>query len=314
MLLTWLMLLGFELVRAHSQMLGKRRMSMKNEKELMLLVTGTSTRGAHEKEKSYMTVLVGIFLVVILLFASKERLMSQTNQQQKVRNVVLVHGGLVDGSGWEGVYNALKKSGYAVTVVQEATATFADDVATTKRAIAQQNGPVILVGHSYGGAVITEAGNDPKVAGLVYISAFAPDKGESVSTLIKNPPPGAPVLPILPPVDGYLLFDKAKFPAFFAGDLSPEKAAFMADSQVPWGVNALNGTISEPAWKAKPSWYLLTTEDKMIPPDAQRQMAKRAGAVIVEVKGSHSTYVSHPQAVATLIEEAAKDALLVPAR
>ena len=240
--------------------------------------------------------------------------MSQTNQEQKVRNVVLVHGGFVDGSGWEGVYNALKKGGYTVTVVQEATASFADDVAATKRAIAEQNGPVILVGHSYGGAVITEAGNDPKVAGLVYISAFAPDKGESVSTLIKNPPPGAPVLPILPPVDGYLLFDKAKFPAFFAGDVSPEKAAFMADSQVPWGVNALNGTISEPAWKTKPSWYLLTTEDKMIPPDAQRQMAKRAGATIVEVKGSHSTYVSHPQAVATLIEKAAKDALLVPAR
>jgi pimeloyl-ACP methyl ester carboxylesterase len=314
MLLTWLMLLGFELLRAHSQMIGKRRMSMKNEKELTLLVTGTSTRRAREKEKSYVSLLVGIFLVAILLVTSKERLMSQTNQEQKVRNVVLVHGGLVDGSGWEGVYNALKTSRYAVTVVQEATASFTDDVATTKRAIAQQNGPVILVGHSYGGAVITEAGNDPKVAGLVYISAFAPDKGESVSTLIKNPPSGAPVLPILPPVDGYLLFDKAKFPAFFAGDLSPKKAAFMADSQVPWGVNALNGTISEPAWKAKPSWYLLTTEDKMIPPGAQRQMAKRAGAVIVEVKGSHSTYVSHPQAVATLIEEAAKGALLVPAR
>ena len=258
--------------------------------------------------------LVRIFSVAMLLFASQEGLMSQMNREQKVRNVVLVHGGLVDGSGWEGVYNALKKSGYAVTVVQEATASFADDVATTKRAIAEQNGPVILVGHSYGGAVITEAGNDPKVAGLVYVAAFAPDKGESVSTLIKNPPPGAPVLPILPPVDGYLLFDKAKFPAFFAGDLSPEKAAFMADSQVPWGVNALNGTISESAWKTKPSWCLLTTEDKMIPPDAQRQMAKRAGAMIVEVKSSHSVFVSHPQAVATLIEKAAKDALLVPAR
>jgi pimeloyl-ACP methyl ester carboxylesterase len=313
MLLTWLMLLGFELVRAYSQMLGKRRMSMKNEKELMLLVSGTSTRRSHENAESYMTALERIFLVAMLFFASREGLMSQTNQDQKVRNVVLVHGGLVDGSGWEGVYNALKKSGYAVTVVQEATASFADDVATTKRAIAEQTGPVILVGHSYGGAVITEAGNDPKVAGLVYISAFAPDKGESVSTLIKNPPPGAPVLPILPPVDGYLLFDKAKFPAFFAGDVSPEKAAFMADSQVPWGVNALNGTISEPAWKAKPSWYLVTTEDKMIPPDAQRQMAKRAGAMIVEVKSSHSVFVSHPQAVATLIDKAAKGTVLAAA-
>jgi pimeloyl-ACP methyl ester carboxylesterase len=254
--------------------------------------------------------LVRVFLIAMLFFASREGLMSQTNQQQSVRNVVLVHGGLVDGSGWEGVYNALKKSGYAVTIVQEATASFADDVATTKRAIAQQNGPVILVGHSYGGAVITEAGKDPKVAGLVYIAAFAPDKGESVATLIKNTPPGAPVLPILPPVDGYLLFDTAKFPAFFAGDVSPEKAAFMADSQVPWGVNALNGAIGEPAWKAKPSWYLLTTDDKMIPPDAQRQMANRAGAMIVEVKSSHAVFVSHPQAVAALIEKAAKGAAL----
>src|ERR1700739_2651905 len=245
----------------------------------------------------------------MLLFASKEGLMSQTNQEEKVRNVVLVHGGLVDGSGWEGVYNALKKSGYAVTVVQEATASFADDVATTKRAIAEQNGPVILVGHSYAGVVITEAGNDPKVAGLVYVAAFAPDKGESVSTLIKNPPPGAPVPPILPPVDGFLLLDKAKFPASFAGDVSPEKAEFMADSQVPWGVDALGGTISEAAWKAKPSWYLLTTEDRMLPPDAQRLMSKRAGATVVEVKSSHAVYVSQPQAVAHLIEKAATGAL-----
>ena len=157
-------------------------------------------------------VLVGICFVAMLFFASKEGLMSQTNQEQKVRNVVLVHGGLVDGYGWESVYSTLKKSGYAVTVVQEATASFADDVATTKRAIAEQNGPVILVGHSYGGAVITEAGNDPKVAGLVYFAAFAPDKGESVSTLIKNTPPGAPVLPILPPEDGYLLSTRPSSP------------------------------------------------------------------------------------------------------
>ena len=172
----------------------------------------------------------------MLLLASEEGLLSQTNQEEKVRNVVLVHGGFVDGSGWEGVYNALKKSGYTVTIVQDATASLADDVATTKRAIAEQNGPVILVGHSYGGVVITEAGNDPKVAGLVYIAAFAPEKGESVSTLIKNPPPGAAVPPIMPPVDGYFLLDKAKFHASFAGDVRPEKAAFMTDSQVPWGV------------------------------------------------------------------------------
>ena len=153
--------------------------------------------------------------------------------------------------------------------------------------------------------MITQAGNDPKVAGLVYITAFAPDKGESVASLIKNPPPGAPVPPILPPQDGFLLLDKAKFPASFAGDVEPGKAAFMADSQVPWGVEAFSGTISEPAWKSKPSWYLIVTDDKMIPPDAQRFMSKRAGSTVVEVKGSHAIYVSQPEAVAALIEQAA---------
>ena len=258
--------------------------------------------------------LAGIVSVGALLFGFGEVAMSQTSQLGNVRNVVLVHGGWVDGSGWEGVYKALKKSGYAVTIVQEATTSLADDVATTKRAIASQNGPVILVGHSYGGTVITEAGNDPKVVGLVYVAAFAPDKGESVSTLIKDPVPGAPVPPILPPVDGYLLLDKAKFPASFAGDVSLEKASFMADSQVPWGVNALSGTISEPAWRTKPSWYLLTTDDKMIPPAAQRLMAKRAGATVVEVKASHAIFVSQPQAVASLIEKAAKGVQATAAR
>jgi pimeloyl-ACP methyl ester carboxylesterase len=226
------------------------------------------------------------------------------------KTIVLVHGGFVDGSGWEGVYNILKKDGFDVVVVQNPTISLADDVAVTKRAIATAKGDVVLVGHSYGGAVITQAGNDPKVAGLVYITAFALDKGESVSSLIKDPPPGAPVPPILPPVDGYLLLDKAKFPASFAGDVSPEKAAFMADSQVPWGVEALSGAIDEPAWRTKPSWYLVTTEDKMIPPDAQRAMSKRAGSTVVEVKGSHAVYVSQPQAVALLIEKAASGALV----
>src|SRR6185295_13052155 len=186
-------------------------------------------------------------------------------QDSKAKTVVLVHGGFVDGSGWEGVYNILRKDGYTVAVVQNPTISLADDVAVTKRTIAAQTEPVILVGHSYGGAVITEAGTDPKVAGLVYITAFAPDKGESVSSLIKDPPPGAPVPPILPPQDGYLSLDKAKFAASFAADVEPEKAAFMADSQVPWGLEALGGAISEPAWKTKPSWYLLVTDDKMIP-------------------------------------------------
>ena len=223
-----------------------------------------------------------------------------------MNNIVLVHGGFVDGSGWEGVYQILKEDGYNVSVVQNPTISLKDDVAVTKRVLAAQNGPAILVGHSYGGAVITEAGNDLKVAGLVYITAFAPDQGESVSTLIKNSPPGAPVPPILPPRDGYLFLDSAKFPAAFAADVDAEKAAFMADSQVPWGLEALGGTISEPAWKTKPSWYLIATDDKMIPPDAQRSMAGRAGATVVEAKGSHAIYVSQPEAVAALIEQAAK--------
>ena len=212
----------------------------------------------------------------------------------------------MDGSGWEGVYKILKKDGYTVAVVQNPTVSLGDDVAVAKRTIANQNGPVILVGHSYGGTVITEAGNDPKVVGLVYIAAFAPDKGESVSTLIANPPPGAPVPPILPPQDGYLFLDKAKFRSSFAADVDPETAAFMADSQVPWGLAALSGAISEPAWRTKPSWYLVVTEDQMIPVAAQRAMAKRANATIVEVKGSHAIYVSQPGAVAALIEQAAK--------
>jgi pimeloyl-ACP methyl ester carboxylesterase len=207
------------------------------------------------------------------------------------------------------VYKALKKEGYTVAIVQNPTISLAEDVAVTKRTIATMSGPVILVGHSYGGAVITEAGNDPKVVGLVYDTAFALDKGESVSSLLKDPPPGAPVPPILPPQDGFLMLDKAKFPAAFAGDVSPEAASFMADSQVPWGLEALGGTITEPAWRSKPSWYLVTTEDKIIPPDAQRMMSKRAGSTVVEVKGSHAVYVSQPQAVAHFIENAATAAM-----
>jgi pimeloyl-ACP methyl ester carboxylesterase len=222
-----------------------------------------------------------------------------------MKNIVLVHGGFVDGAGWEGVYKILKKRGYNVSVVQNPTISLQDDVKATKRILAAQDGPAILVGHSYGGAVITEAGTHPNVAALVYITAFAPDKGESVGTLIKDPPPGAPVPPILPPQDGFLFLDKKAFLASFAGDVEPEKAAFMADSQVPWGIEAINGAISEPAWRTKPSWYLVVTEDKMIPPDAQRAMSRRAGSKVVEVKGSHAIYVSQPQAVAAVIEEAA---------
>ena len=179
-------------------------------------------------------------------------------------------------------------------------------MAATRLAIAQAQGPVVLVGHSYGGVVVSEAGTDPKVAALVYIAAFAPDKGESVEFLIKNPPAGAPVPPILPPQNGYLFLDRAKFRASFAADVDEAKAAFLADSQVPWGLGALAGAVSEPAWKSKPSWYLIATEDRMIPPPAQRQMATRAGATIAETAASHAIYISKPEAVAALIAKAAK--------
>jgi pimeloyl-ACP methyl ester carboxylesterase len=258
--------------------------------------------------------LVRIISVAMLLFASKEGLMSQTNQEEKVRNVVLVHGGFVDGSGWEGVYKILTEKGYNVTVVQNPTISLADDVAVTKRAIDAQDGPVILVGHSYGGVVISSAGDDPKVVGLVYICAFAADTGESVLSLIKTAPAGAPAPPILPPQDGFLFLDRQKFAASFAADVKPEIADFMANSQVPWGLAAASGGATAAAWKTKPNWYLLTTEDHMIAPELQRFMSKRAGSKVVEIKGSHAIYVSRPDAVATLIEKAAKGASLVAAR
>lgn len=225
---------------------------------------------------------------------------------EPVKSVVLVHGAFVDGSGWMDVYKILKKDGYKVTIVQNPTESLADDVAITRRAIAAADGKVILVGHSYGGAVVTEAGTDPKVAGVVYIAAFAPDKGESVGALVARPIPGAPVPPILPPQDGYLSLDKGKFAAAFAADLKPDLAQFMADSQQPWGLQAVGGTITVPAWSVKPSFYLVAGEDHMIPPAAQRQMAARAGAKVEETAASHAVYVSKPAVVAGIIEEAAQ--------
>ena len=230
------------------------------------------------------------------------------NAGSRIDNVVLVHGGFVDGSGWQAVYGLLKEDGYNVSIVQNPTLSLEGDADATRQIIDAQDGPVVLVGHSYGGAVITEAGNHDKVAALVYIAAFAPDKGESVNTLIADPPPGAPVPPILPPRDGFLFLDREKFHASFAGDLPAEEAAFMADSQVPWGVDALGGSVTEAAWRTKPSWYLVATEDRMIPPPAQRAMSERAGATVVEAAGSHAIYVSQPDAVAALIEQAASGA------
>jgi pimeloyl-ACP methyl ester carboxylesterase len=219
--------------------------------------------------------------------------------------IVLVHGGFVDGSGWAGVYQNLKSKGHNVVVVQNPTKSLADDVATTKAAIESVDGEVVLVGHSYGGVVITEAGNHSKVSSLVYITAFAPDKGESVASLIANPPPGAPVPPILPPKDGYLFLDRSQFAASFAADVDADTAAFMADAQVPWGLEALSGAVTTPAWSTKPSHYLVATDDKMIPLPAQRAMAQRAKAKVTELSGSHAIYVSKPAEIAEFIQKAA---------
>jgi pimeloyl-ACP methyl ester carboxylesterase len=226
------------------------------------------------------------------------------------QNVVLVHGGFVDGSGWRGVYDRLTADGFNVSVVQNQTLSLESDVETTHQALDQQDGPAILVGHSYGGVVITEAGRHERVAGLVYIAAFAPDAGESVNALIADPPPGTPVPPILPPVDGFLFLDREKFADSFAADLPADEAAFMADSQLPWGVEALNGSVTEPAWRSKPSWYLVATDDRMIPPAAQRAMSERAGSAVVEQAGSHSIYVSRPHETAELIKHAVRSALV----
>jgi pimeloyl-ACP methyl ester carboxylesterase len=233
--------------------------------------------------------------------SSGEKRVSHTSDATQI---VLVHGGFVDVSGWLAVYAALKRRGYQVTIVQNPAISLTDDVAVTRRAMAAINGPVILVGHSYGGVVITEAGNDPRVSGLIYIAAFAPDTGESVSSLIQNPPPGAPVPPILPPQDGFLFLDKPKFQASFAADIADDLASFMADSQVPWGLEALGGAVTQPAWKTKPSWYLVAKDDRMIPLMRSERSPNERGATVVESNGSHAVYVSQPQAVASPIEQA----------
>lgn len=220
--------------------------------------------------------------------------------------VVLVHGGFVDGSGWRGVYGELTEAGYRVKVVQNSTTSLAADVAATRAVLDELDGPAVLVGHSYGGAVITEAGLHDAVTKLVYITAFAPDKGESVNSLIAGFPQDGPQPPILPPRDGFLFLDRDKFHEAFAGDLSAADAAFLADSQVPWGLDALGGTISEAAWRIKPSWYLHVTEDHMIPPAAQRSMAERIGATVRETPGSHAIYVSRPETVADVIRDATR--------
>ncbi|RZU65226.1 pimeloyl-ACP methyl ester carboxylesterase [Microterricola gilva] len=219
--------------------------------------------------------------------------------------IVLVHGGFVDGTGWRGVYDELRATGFDVRVVQNPTKSLADDAATTRDVLDTIDGPVVLVGHSYGGAVITEAGAHEKVAALVYVTAFAPDQGESVNSLLASFPADGPQPPILPPVNGYLFLDREKFAASFAADVSPAESAFMADAQVPWGLEALGGIVTEAAWRVKPSWYLHVSEDRMIPPVAQSSMAERIGATVSETPGSHAIYVSRPKVVADLIRTAA---------
>ncbi|MFE3202361.1 alpha/beta fold hydrolase [Embleya sp. NPDC059237] len=219
--------------------------------------------------------------------------------------IVLVHGGFVDGAGWRGVYDALTADGFTVRIVQNPTRSLADDVAVTRNVLNDAPGPVVLVGHSYGGAVITEAGNHDKVAALVYVAAFAPDQGESVDTLLGMFAPDGPLPPILPPLGGYLFLDRGRFADAFAADIPVQEAAFLADSQVPWGLGALGGMVTKAAWRAKPSWYLKVTDDRMIPPAAQAAMARRIGATVVETPGSHAIHVSRPDVVAELVKRAA---------
>lgn len=221
---------------------------------------------------------------------------------QSVRNVVLVHGAWADGSGWEGVHQALTARGYNVAIIQNPLTSFAADIAAVDRVLARQNGPVLLVGHSYGGAVITQAGNAASVAALVFVAAFAPDAGESVSTLLSG---GAPP-PLQPSADGFLFFDPAIFPQAFAQDLSADRGAFLAAAQVPTAAEVFAVPITQAAWRSKPSFYVVASEDHVIPPAAQRQMAARANATITEIAGSHAVYISQPEAVAAAIDAAAR--------
>jgi pimeloyl-ACP methyl ester carboxylesterase len=225
---------------------------------------------------------------------------------EPVKNVVLVHGAFADGSGWKPVADILRQDGYTVSIVQEPETSLADDVAATNRILDRQPGPAVLVGHSYGGAVITEAGNNTHVVSLVYVAAFVPDEGEKLGPLLNSIAPAANS--IAPTADGYLMIDQAKFAADFAADLPAAEARFMAISQVPINGSALGTPITAPAWKTKPSYGIVATQDRMINPDLERSMYKRAGAKVTEIKGSHAIFVSQPRAVANVIEQAARGA------
>src|SRR6267154_1407883 len=222
-----------------------------------------------------------------------------------IRNIVLVHGAWADGSGWDAVHNILTEKGFNVTIVSNPNTSLADDVRITKAVLSLQDGPTVLVGHSYGGAIISEAGVHPNVKALVYVAAFVPDAGESLFKMLKDAPPD-PNSPILPPADGFIWLDRAKFHANFCPDVPAAKARFMADSQVPVGLAAFSSDLTAAAWKVKKSWYIVATEDKMIPPDVERGMAKRANAQVTEIKASHAVYISHAAEVAKIIETAAE--------
>jgi len=229
---------------------------------------------------------------------------ARAQEKNSMKNIVLVHGAWADGSGWQGVYDSLRARGYNVSIVQNPVTSLAHDVEAVDRVLARQEGPTLLVGHSYGGVVITEAGDAANVAGLVYVAAFAPDAGESVSTLLEGGEPP----PVQPSTDGFLFFDPAIFPQAFAQDLPAAQGAFLAATQVPAAVAAFEAKVSQPAWKVRRSWYVLATEDRVIPPAAQRKMATRAKATITEVTGSHAVYISQPKAVADAIDAAARAA------
>jgi len=233
---------------------------------------------------------------------------SNLTEAGTVKNIVLVHGAFADGSGWRNVYNILKAKGYNVSVVGNPNTGLEDDVEATNRVLNRQDGPSILVGHSYGGAIITAAGNTPKVAGLVYISAFAPDSGEALGGLLGSYPLD-PLSGIMEPVDGFVWYDNAKYHSGFCADLTKEDAEFMADSQVPAALSAFTHVFTDIAWKSKPTWYIVAAEDHSIPPDLERFMGKRTGGKVSEIVGSHLIFISHPEEVAAVIEEAAKNAL-----
>lgn len=222
------------------------------------------------------------------------------------RNVVIVHGAFADGAGWRKVSDILSAKGLRVTIVQEPLTSLADDVAATRRVLALQDGPTVLVGHSYGGMVVSAAGDEPNVRSLVYIAAFQPDKGESLAALAaRKPVPDAAPDAIKATPDGFLYLDPAAFPTAFAADLPRAEAVFMAHSQVLAARGAFSAEAGEPVWRTKPSWALVATQDRSINPDLERDMAKRAGSTVREVKASHAVYLSHPAVVAKLIEVAA---------